>query len=205
MHYVSPTPPEGVTPADLMASSTKGPVREPANNERVLCINRGNRVLQETFDGRHFEIPPGHFYIEYEAAKHTQRRQIVPGTKNPEGGPTAYLSFIGIVGVDDPSRCEPFTPEELAAFGEKVEAIDRGALSNATDRATKVIPTNVARAHSPTLGVGGGRGAQRGIDVSAQATDAAAAAASDVLAPPAESDTRADAAEAAGATPRRRR
>lgn len=193
--YELPQAPDGEPVVDLSAAVSKGPVREPANTDIVLCINRGNRVLQETFDGRHFEIPPGHFRIEYEAAKHAQRRQLVPGTKNESGG---YVSFIGILGVNDDSACQPFTQEELARFGEAVEAIDRGAMSNPADRATKLVSTASARAASPTLGIGGRGGpGSRGIDTSAQANDTAADAAAHVLDAPAESDTRVAESEAA--------
>jgi len=197
--YVPPAPPEGVEPVDLMATSTAGPVKEPAPNERVLCINRGRKVLTDTFDARHLEIPSGPFYIEYAAAKHLQARLIVPGTKNITSG--GYVSYIGIRGIDPEALCEPFTDEELERYGEAHEAIDRSE-DHGFGRDVKTVPTNAVRAASPTLGTGRG---QAGIDASAQATPEAEAAAAEVLAPPTESATRDDAAEAAGARPRKGR
>lgn len=202
--YVPPTVEDGEEVVDLMRSSTRGPVKEPAPNERVLAINRGRRVLHETFDAHHFEIPASSkFYIEYGAARHAQARQIVPGTRNATDG--SYRSFIGIIGVDPPELCEPFTNEELAKMGEAVEAIDRSQ-DHGFGKEVKVLPTAIAQAASPSLGVGRG---QAGIDASVQASDAASAAAESVLDTPLESATRADAAEAAGGraprTPRGRR
>jgi hypothetical protein len=196
--YVPPPVPEGVQPVDLMASSVAGPVREPADNERVLCVNRGRNVIVDTFDARHVEIPAGHFYIEYGAAKHFQRRNIVPGTKNITGG--QYVSWLGIVGVNDEAACRMFTDEELIAFGERVEAIERGS-DHGFGADVKIVPTNAVRASSPTLGMGAlggnGRGAV-GIDATQQASSHAEAAATAVLEKPAESETRAAEAEARG-------
>jgi len=200
--YVRPTLPPDVVVNDLSASSSRGPVREPAPDERVLCINRGNKTLVDTFDGIHREIPPGYFEIEYAAAQHHQRRLIVPGTKNIEQG--GYVSYIGILGVNDDALCQPFTDEELQQFGEAVEAIDRSALTGSESK-VEVIKTSRARAASPTLGAG--RGGRRGIDVSAQATPEAEAAAAGVLDPPTESATREaenDAAREAGGRRSRR-
>lgn len=199
--YVKPQLPQGVTPIDLTASASTGPVREPAENERVVCINRGRTRLLDTFDARHIEIPPGLFEIEYGAAKHLQRRLIVPGTKNITSN--EYVSYIGILGVNDDASCEPFTDEQLEVYGEKVEAIDRGF--DHGFGGVKLVPTNAVRAASPTLGMGGRRGSD-GIDASAQATPGAEEAAAAVLSRPTESATREAETEAAAAgRPRSRR
>jgi hypothetical protein len=172
----------------------------------VICINRGNRVLKDTFDGEHREIPPGFFRTEYGAAMHFQRRQIVPGTRNLEVG--GYVSYIGILGsedgrikVDQEENCQKFTDDELQAYGERIEAIDRGS------EKMDVVRTSVARA-----GVRGQGSSQRPmVDAREQANEDAAAAAAEVFAPPTESETRAAEADAASEgvaaapTPRRRR
>lgn len=192
--YTMPHPPEGVAPADLMSTTTSGPVREPADNEKVLCVNRGRRPLVDTFDGRHVEMPAGHFYIEYAAAKHFQRRLIVPGSKNLTSG--GYVSWIGICGVNPPELCEPFTDAELEKLQEKVEAVDRSQ-DHGLGKDVKVVSTNGVRASSPMLGMRSGPGSGPvGIDASVQASPAAEAAAAAVLDRPEESDTRIDAAEA---------
>lgn len=202
--YRRPTLPEGVQVEDLSQSVSAGPVREPAPDERVICINRGNKPLSETFDGHHRTMPAsGYFEIEYAAARHFQRKLIVPGTKNLETG--GWVSFIGILGVDSDENCQPFTPEQLAAFGEKVEAIDRGAFLSQEDRQTQVVRTSQAMASSPSYGMGGGAIVGRGIDVSAQATDAAREAAAHVLDRPDESLTRSAEVEAAASGRARRR
>lgn len=203
--YVMPHAPEGVTPADLMSTTSSGPVREPAEDEKVLCINRGREVLIDQFDSRHVEIPPGLFYIEYAAAKHFQRRLIVKGTKNLSSG--AYVSYIGIQGVNAPELCEPFTDAQLEKWGESFEAVDRSA-DYGLGRDVTPVSVNGVRASSPMLGMQQrGPGSSRGIDVSEQASEVASAAAAAVLEPSAESDTRAAAAEAAsergGDAPRR--
>lgn len=123
----------------------------------VLCINRGNKVLTDKFDGVPLEeIPPGFFIIEYGPALHIQRRLIVPGTRTLDAN--GYVSYIGIVGtpdqrvkVDSEEMCQPFTTEELQAFGEKIEGLDRTALDGA-DRQVQAIRTNVARASSRSHG-----------------------------------------------------
>lgn len=193
--YQRPVLPEGIEVKDLSRSVSAGPVKEPAPEERVICINRGNKVLKETFNGEHSEIPPGYFEIEYQAALHFKRKLIVPGSKNIETG--GWVSFIGILGVDPQTECEPFTEEECALFGERFEAIDRSQMLNARDRDVQVVRTNAAIASSPGYG-------QRGIDVNAQANDAAAAAAEGVLDRPDESLTAADEAGAGRPTAPRR-
>lgn len=196
--YTMPHPPEGVQPADLMSTTTSGPVKEPADEEKVLCINRGRRPLVDTFDARHVEMPAGFFYIEYGAAKHFQRRLIVPGSKNLADG--GYVSWIGICGVNHADQCEPFTDEELERFNESIEAIDRSQ-DYGLGKEVKPVRTNAIRASSPSLGVQRGPGSKVGIDVSAQASPEATAAAAAVLEPPADNDAREEAAEARAERP----
>lgn len=187
--YVKPQLPEGVQPVDLTASATAGPVREPAENERVVCINRGRKPLIDTFDARHVEMPAGFFEIEYGAAKHFQRRLIVPGTKV---NAAEFVSWIGILGVNPPELCEPFTDEELGRFGENIEALSRD-VDHGFGRRVSTVPTNAVRASSPTIGSGG----RARTDVRIEGNDGDAADAAEVLAPPTESDTREAQSEAA--------
>jgi hypothetical protein len=184
-----------VVPVDLSLTNATGPVREPSDNERVLCINRGDKVLEDTFDARHVKIPPGHFEIEYAAAKHFQRRLIVKGTKHATPG-GEYASFIGIIGVNPPEMCEPFTSDVLRAAEATPEALARGE-DYGFGATVTIVPTNAVRASSPTLGgtLGGGRG-RAGIDATQQASPEAEAAAAAVLEPPTESATREAEAEA---------
>lgn len=190
--YVKPQLPEGVQPVDLTVSASAGPVREPAENERVVCINRGRKPLVDTFDARHYEIPAGFFEIEYGAAKHLQRRLIVPGTRNITSN--EQVSWIGILGVNPPELCEPFTDEQLAIYGENVEAIARD-VDHGFGREVRVVPTNAVRASSPTIGMGG----RSRTDVRIEGNDGSAASAADVLAQPTESATRDAQAEARSA------
>jgi hypothetical protein len=180
-----------LTPAALATS------KKVSDEDTVLCINRGRRNVEETFDGRHYSIPPGKFKCRYDAAKHFQRRAIVPGTRNLAAG--GYQSFIGIIRtaderqlpLDPPELTEPYTDEELRAFGEKVEAIDREA-SGAVDVERVPIGSAMAR----TLRSTSARGRAAGIDASQQATDEASANAEHVLDTPEESATREAEAEA---------
>ena len=169
----------------------------------VICINRGRKVLKDMWDGNPVEIPPGHFRTEYGAAQHFQRRLIVMGTRNLEVG--GYVSWISILGSDDgrvpvdkPEDCEPFTDEELQAFGEKIEAIDRSAFSNPADRDVRLLRTSRVAAASPSYGH------RPVIDASTQGSDGAAAAAAEVFTPPPTSATREAEAEAASEAPQPR-
>jgi hypothetical protein len=165
-------------------------------NAPVLCINRGRKTLLDTFNANHIEIPPGHFITEYEAAQHFRERLIVPGTKNLEVG--GFVSWIGILGttdgriaVDAEALCQPFTDEELQAFGEKVEAIDRNAFSDPRARNVAVVRTSAAHAASAQHGI------RPQIDASAQVSEQAREAAEHVFEPPTENLARQDAQEAA--------
>lgn len=159
----------------------------------VLCINRGRKPLEVTWNANHLTIPVGVFRTEYAAALHMKKHLIVPGTRTEVGG---WVSWVGILGSDDgriavdpPSAHVPFTDEELGAFGEPIEAIERsGTEGVATVRVAQ------ARAMSRSQGVGGLRPQ---ISANEQATPAAAEAAAHVFDPPAESETRAAQSEAA--------
>jgi hypothetical protein len=182
-------PPETTEVADLLVERLDEVGLAP--DTPVICINRGRKVLQETFNARHVQIPPGHFRTEYGAALHFQKRLIVPGTRNLEQG--GYVSFIGILGsengrnkVDDESRCVPFTDVELQKCGEQVEGLDRSALDGSA-RDVKLIPTSIARASSRNQGAS----LRPQISASEQASPGALEAADHVFEPPAESDTRA--------------
>ncbi len=152
----------------------------------VICINRGRKALTDMYDGHRREIPPGRFLMEYGPAQHFQKKCIVPGTRNIEVG--GWVSYIGILGssdgrikVDHEEMCQPFTDEELQSFGERVEGIDRSALSDPNAREVQVIRT-------PGLGglrrTGGSMRPQ--VDVSKQASEIASEAAAHVFEPSSE-------------------
>jgi len=155
----------------------------------VLCINRGRKPLLDTFDGRHVQMPAGHFTLEFDAASHFHRRLIVPGTRSLVSA-ESYTSFIGIYGTVDgrvkfhsEKDCEPFTDEQLERWGERLEGLDRSEMPNRADREVTAVATGAVAASMH-------RASRPGIDVSAQATADAEAAAAEVLAPPTESATR---------------
>lgn len=91
----------------------------------------------DTYDSRHYIIEPGYFTAPYGASLHFKARAVVPGSRNPET--TTEASFISILGiaeptsrglkivkpVDDREDWEPFTDEECAEYGMKVEALAR--------------------------------------------------------------------------------
>lgn len=113
----------------------------------VLCIHRGRTPIEDTFDSKHYIIEPGYFTIQLGAARHFKARAVVPGSRNPELGKYSQASFIAIIGVavptatglkvqkvvDAPEEWAPFTDAECASFGLALEAIDRGALTDAID------------------------------------------------------------------------
>jgi hypothetical protein len=133
-------PPVEGTVTNLVPESAGGTQLKP--DTTVLCIHRGRHVLVDKFDGIDYRIDPGLFYAPYGAARHFQRRAVIPGTRNPEIN--TEQSYIGIKGLDPDDMCEPLTDEEVALFGAAVEAIDRGSFSDPADRNTRTIRSGVA-------------------------------------------------------------
>lgn len=169
---------QDLTTSSITAASTLKPT------DIVVCLNRGRRPLLVTFDANHREIPIGYFKTEYGAALHFQKKLVVPGTRNIEVG--GHVSWIAILGsedgriqVDPPEMCVQFTDEELQSYGERIEAIDRSAMSNPADRAVTTIRTSGAGAASRARGTG----FKPVIDAGAQASDAAREAAAHVFEP----------------------
>src|SRR6185312_4955852 len=76
--------------------------------------------------------------------------------------------------------CEPFSDEDLQTFGEKIEAIDRSAFSNAADRDVRTVRISSMGSASAARGGGGHRPVVR---TDAQASEAAREAAQHVFAP----------------------
>lgn len=193
--YVTPQL-DGHQVVDLVPEDAKA--NQLTDETIVTCLNRGRKPVTDMYDGRNYVVPAGFVRMPYGAAKHFQRRAIVPGTKNLEIG--GFQSWIAIVNVDAPEMCEPFTDEQLTAFGEAVEAIDRSAMSDPADRDVTTVRTSTARASMPGQGLVGGAtmggGPRRPVlDAGAQASDAAKDAAEHVMDAPetnaAAEDTRA--------------
>lgn len=176
--------PDGVEVASLLIERMNETSLKP--DSPVIVLNRGRKVMEMTFDGNHIPIPVGYFETEYGAALHFKERAVVPGTRNLEvGGFVSWFAIIGSsdgrVAVDPPEMCQPFTDEELQAFGESIEAIDRKAMSG-PDRNVVRVGTQAARAMSRSQGA-----AMRvAIDTTGQVSDAAAEAAAHVFEPPTE-------------------
>lgn len=201
--YEAPALPAGITVSNLVPEDSKAAELTPHTS--VLVINRGRKPLHDKYDGRDYVIGPGHHWMPYGAALHFQRRAVVPGSKNLELG--GWQSWLGILGVDSPDLCEPFSDDALRAVGERVEAIDRRAFSNPDDQAVTTVATGIARASAPGQGMLGGArqgGARRpDLDASTQATPEAAARAAEIMTPPATTATAEDEADA-GVAPRPR-
>jgi hypothetical protein len=148
-------------PPTLGASPMLAPVaaqKKLGPESIVTLVFRGGPPIVDKFDGRDYIVPPmpadvqpwewqeithtaSHWQVEYQVAAHLQARAIVPGSRNPHTGKTA--SQIGILEVDPSERCEPFTPEQLQAFG-LAEAIDRSAAELPSMRNVQVISTTQA-------------------------------------------------------------
>lgn len=193
--YVTPELPDGHKAVDLVAEDAKA--NELTPETIVTVVNRGRKPLSDMFDGRHYHVPAGYARMPYGAAVHFQKRAVVPGTRNLEQG--GYVSWFGILGVDDPSMCEPFTDEYLESVGEKAEAIDRSAFSDPADRDVTVVKTNTARASQPGQGlIGGAGGSMRRAqhDTGGQATPAAEEAAAHIMDTPASNAAAEDTAAA---------
>jgi hypothetical protein len=195
--------PEDLEVVDLTAASMTAASIEPTTP--VLVLNRGRKPLEMTFDGNHRVLPVGLFKTEYGAARHFQERAVVPGTRNVEvGGHVSWFAILGTadqrIAVDPPEMCVPFTDEELKAFGESLEAIDRSAMTGA-DRFVTPVRTQTARAMSRSQGAGG----RVQIDADTQVSPAAAEAAAHVFEPTTEPlATRVSEAEAAAVAHRSR-
>jgi len=196
--YQQPQLPAGAEVAMLRREDDKA--NELTPETFVTCINRGRQVLVDMFDSQRYAIPPGYFQCQYGAALHFQRRQVVPGTRIPGQG---HKSWIGILNVDKPVMCEPFTDAELEEFGEAVEAINRSALPGA-DGDVKYLGTSGARSTLEGEGlVGGGfqsslgGGAPR-PQLNLEADTEAGRSAADTAMQPAGSTARQEEAEAAG-------
>lgn len=138
--YTAPSLPPGTEVVMLRKEDDKA--NELTPDTFVTCINRGRRPLVDMFDAQNYVIPPGYFQLQFGAAQHFQKRQVVPGTKNLAVG--GFKSWIGILGVDSPELCEPFTDDELEHYGEAVEAIDRSAEPDGAS--VRIIRTSSARA-----------------------------------------------------------
>ena len=121
----------------------------------VTCINRGPKEIRDMYDAQPYIIPPyAKFRVEYQVAAHLQRRNIVPGTRNPDpvdSSAPQYVPWIAIVGLD--RDYAPFTADELAAFGESVEGLNRHLLSMSGDRDVSVKSTGELRKTLPGMGV----------------------------------------------------
>lgn len=169
---------------DLTPETKAGTELQPET--LVTCINRGPKVIRDQYDAQVYEIPPyARFRVQYQVAKHVQTRNIVPGTRNPDPTDSTkpqHVPWISIIGLDPETTWEPFTPEELAAFGESVEGLDRSGMT-AGNRDISYVSTDSMRRGLPGAGVSssadlatvkGARGRQS-IEGSPEAVDAALA------------------------------
>lgn len=179
--------PEGVDHAavmDLTPETKAGTELLPTT--LVTCINRGPKTIRDMFDAQVYEIPPyAQFRVMYEVAAHIQRRNIVPGTRNPDPTDSTrpqFVPWIAIIGLDPEDTWQPFTDQELEAFGESLEGLDRSGMT-AGNRAVTVVSTDAMRRQIPGAGVTasadlamerGARGRQQ-VEGSAEAVDAALA------------------------------
>lgn len=128
---------------DLLPVEEKTPVLKPETP--VIIINRGREVIADSrsmFDGQQYHVAPGLSRARYDLALHLRERCIVPGSRNPISGKTE--SLIGILNVDPPAKCEPFTAEQCDAFGQIAEGLEAG------DR--QVIPASAVAGRIADLG-----------------------------------------------------
>lgn len=146
--------PAGATVIDLTPVNPASQALTP--DTIVTCINRGREVLVRKFDALDYPLHPhavGFIKMPYGAALHFQRHCTVPGTRDAFSG--AEQSFIGILGVDPPEWCEPFTDEQCERFGIAIEAIDRTGEEEAVTTAS--VSSAVAAGRVPVRGQRGGK------------------------------------------------
>lgn len=155
---------------DLLPENQTKKVLKP--DDDVIIVNRGRETIKsEKFDGISYTIPPNRFCrIKYAAAQHFQSRLVVPGTRNPmQTGPSQkQVSFIGIVDVDPPAKCEPFDDAFVAKYSLADEAIDRSVLDPA-DADVTLVGTNAVASSLPGAGAGGSMRPQISGDLDAMA------------------------------------
>lgn len=158
---------KGHTVIDLLPETETKKVLKP--DDDVIIVNRGRHTIEEKHDGVAYKIPPQRYCrIKYAAAQHFQSRLVVPGTRNPmQTGPSQKQdSFIGIVDVDPPAKCEPFDDAYVDKYSLQVEAIDRSMLDPA-DADVRTVQTNAVAASLPGAGAGGSMRPQISGDLAA--------------------------------------
>jgi len=144
--YKKPELPSGTKVANVVPSDLQA--QELGPKTRVVCINRGSGAYVDKCDGRDYVVPPGLFEVEYEVADHFRLRSVVAGSRDPVTG--AQETYIAIIGVDPPERCEPFPPEVQEKYEQSVEALDRGLIEQ--EQGGKGMVVSTARLRSRTAG-----------------------------------------------------
>jgi hypothetical protein len=131
----------------------------------VLVINRGLETLVRKFNSLDFPLHPhtkGLMRMPYGAARHFQKHTVVPGTRNTATG--IEQSYLGILymeadptqaPIDPPEMCVPFTPEECARFGQRVEAVER---PDPAEVEMASVGAMVTAGHVPVRGTASQRG-----------------------------------------------
>jgi hypothetical protein len=111
-------------------------------NTRVVVGHRGARepFTVMPFDGQKWRIPSGkEFLMPYGVALTLRQRMVVPGSRDVHSGkggtPLKQKSYLYIRPLTEDGRkvpqadreedCRPFTPAELARYGEASEALAR--------------------------------------------------------------------------------
>lgn len=156
--YEPPELPAGVKPTAIrpqQIANVLGP------DTVVTVIFRGGPPIVDMYDSRDYVVPekpegvdlvdyrgqwcdPSYFTMPYAIALHLQERSIVPGTRNPTNFRIAS-SQLGILNVDPPERCQPFTPDQLERFGGTYkEGIDRSLMEGDTGKVAIVDVAPIA-------------------------------------------------------------
>lgn len=72
--------------------------------EFVRLVNRTNRTLKGTWDGRHYDITPGeHAFPELHAAKFKEQNPVMGSADPYAWPPVTQQYYIGIVEYGDPT------------------------------------------------------------------------------------------------------
>lgn len=127
----------------------------------VTVINRGRVVLERKWDGEDYalrpfthnggtEDAPYLMSMPYAPAAHFQHHCPVAGTRDPNSPDLRAESWLGILDLDPPEACIPFTVEQCHDFGQAIEAIERSP-----DEPVKVVEmkdVNKSRAGAANMG-----------------------------------------------------
>jgi hypothetical protein len=110
-------------------------------------------AIRDTYDGRHYTIPPGRSHIQFGAAEHFRNRSVIPGSRNPETSKQdRYIVLPRLRDSED--KCFAIDGAAFSEQAARPEAIDRRTLTSAAARNVVVRQTDAEMARLGGAGIG---------------------------------------------------